>query len=526
MELQERQRDNNDASEEEIKEEDVQKIRLIRDRYGMWIVDDGNEKRRRMTPPNVESFIQKLETVTPVQQDWVYEPKEKIKENRIECRTSSSTVASPVVDHLSNSIPVRRFYWKDFTLEMYEEIVVKNREPVILERANEDLKGSIWTFEHLKKKHPQEQVSIRYMKMNTKDESQFATIEDSDKDLEWFVENADEADCNLSKTEIREGWKVMMYAKDFSFSESIEEWLKDLRKRIPQYLVPQGPHDLMGNLPQKARPIVWMGYLGADGTRTALHVDKIASIAFNLHVIGDGIKHWWLIDHTELSNLEKQVSNFGGNFWRDNFWMAPAELEKLNLKMWHCQQKRGDLVIVPPMVPHTVINTGSLSCAVAANILHVDAIRESWEREKVNRTIRRASLYRLKMTVWYSLDKAVKDQDLKMIKKLSPIFKEILQDEHPESIATLVKCPEWFACDGCGADIFNRRYQCDECAQAVKKRDSKSRTYDLCPPCFTAHAKARKFHHPHKLTLVERIPLRMFQNTLDRGMGMLKQAPS
>ena len=44
--------------------------------------------------------------------------------------------------------------------------------------------------------------------------------------------------------------------------------------------------------------------------------------------------------------------------------------------MWYHDQKVGDLVIVPPMVPHTVINSGEFSCAVAANILNVDVVDE------------------------------------------------------------------------------------------------------------------------------------------------------
>lgn len=41
--------------------------------------------------------------------------------------------------------------------------------------------------------------------------------------------------------------------------------------------------------------------------------------------------------------------------------MAPYELEETGISMWYHEQKEGDLIIVPPMVPHTVINSVSNS---------------------------------------------------------------------------------------------------------------------------------------------------------------------
>lgn len=55
------------------------------------------------------------------------------------------------------------------------------------------------------------------------------------------------------------GFQAVMYAKDFSFSEKIPEWLDDIKAKLPDFLTPGGPYDLMGSLPEPVRPIVWMG---------------------------------------------------------------------------------------------------------------------------------------------------------------------------------------------------------------------------------------------------------------------------
>ncbi len=55
--------------------------------------------------------------------------------------------------------------------------------------------------------------------------------------------------------------------------------------------------------------------------------------------------------------LEKALANYGGQLYKDNFWMAPSELESIDaMHTWYHDQKLGDCVIVPPSVPHTVVN--------------------------------------------------------------------------------------------------------------------------------------------------------------------------
>jgi len=288
--------------------------------------------------------------------------------------------------------------------------------------------------------------------------------------------------------------KSVMYAKDFSFSEKVPEWLEDLKKILPPFITPYDNYDLMGYLDEATRPIVWMGYMGNGGTRTPLHLDKIASIAINLHAIGEGIKMWWLMDHKQSDQLEAEIKNCGGSLWKDSYWMAPHELEATGIPMWYHEQKKGDLIIVPPMVPHTVINSGPLSCAVAANMLQDQVVNESWQREKINRTIHRSSIYRLKPTVFNAIktltSNPIGDFEMQRLKKLLPVWREIVKEEETKDEAKLTE-DGWYLCDGCGADIFNKRYHCGSC---------RSGDYDLCVLCYSKFGK----DHSHTMKLLEK----------------------
>ena len=122
--------------------------------------------------------------------------------------------------------------------------------------------------------------------------------------------------------------------------------------------------------------------MGNTGSRTPLHVDKLATVAFNVHVCGEGVKKWWLVAHSEVETLEKIIEENGGNLYKDAYWMSPSELESTGMKMWYHTQEKGDMVIVPPSVPHTVINEGGFSCAVAANVMHENVVEDAWKAEK------------------------------------------------------------------------------------------------------------------------------------------------
>eukprot|EP01118_Nematostelium_gracile_P016850 TRINITY_DN7067_c0_g1_i1.p1 TRINITY_DN7067_c0_g1~~TRINITY_DN7067_c0_g1_i1.p1 ORF type:complete len:566 (-),score=85.11 TRINITY_DN7067_c0_g1_i1:20-1639(-) len=439
-----------------------------------------------------------------------------------ECRIKTEGAPAPPTigsgdEHAPNVRFVKKIPITEFTLEMFQEYVLEKREPIVLTNALEKLNKEIWTFEHLLQKHPDTEVTVRYMQLDKNDQSQFETVKDSNKKMDWFIHNVqnenNQQDPDFDTECVSKGRTSVMYAKDFSFGEKVPEWLKDLKPILPNFITPGGPHDLMSYLDQPARPIVWMAYMGKEGSRTPLHLDKVASIAINLHTIGEGTKLWWLLDPATRDQLEQKITDYGGCFWRDSFWMSPSELEATGFPMWFHEQQRGEMMIVPPMVPHTVINSGPLSVAVAANILNDYVVQESWQREQVNRTIGRSSIYRLKPTIFHAVKTLVEKDTLEphelvRLRRILPVWQEMLDqektDENPSELED-----DWFICDGCGTDIFNKRFHCGSC---------KAGNYDLCVQCYNQFGKEH-YHKP--MQLFEKYPKQLLLDLLNKAQAKI-----
>jgi len=213
-----------------------------------------------------------------------------------------------------------------------------------------------------------------------------------------------------------------MYAKDFCFGERIQEWKDAFLPILPEFLAPGASDDIIGAIPEAARPMVLMAYMGATGTRTPIHIDKLNSIAFNLHTFGDGSKRWWMVNHEDTPTLREFLSQNGRALHTDDCWVNPHDLRSLPIRLWEFDQNKGDMVIVPPGVPHEVFNwvcrcfffvhlqvhklnveirlQKGLSVALAANVINESSILLSWESEKANRDLRINSVYKFKAAVY------------------------------------------------------------------------------------------------------------------------------
>eukprot|EP01119_Soliformovum_irregulare_P011293 TRINITY_DN2816_c0_g1_i9.p1 TRINITY_DN2816_c0_g1~~TRINITY_DN2816_c0_g1_i9.p1 ORF type:complete len:624 (-),score=117.75 TRINITY_DN2816_c0_g1_i9:68-1939(-) len=421
------------------------------------------------------------------------------------CRESDSKKkALPIEDHLGNVKPMKRIPRENLTEAIFEKYILENREPIIVEFSDQHLQSEIWSIDWLMKQR--QNCTVRSQRVKMDDESQFRVSSEEEMPLPTFLQSQfEKSSKNPNK---------ISYAKDFSFSEhpSFDAWMASLSELIPAFLLPEGPSDMMDYLyreePER-RPRLWMAYIGSEGTRTPLHVDRIASIAFNLHVIGKGTKEWWFIRYDQLDQLQHHIVELGGDFWNDSFWMAPAELESLGLPMWQCQQKRGDLVIVPPAVPHTVLNRGELSCAIAADVLHYKTVRESWNREKVNYQIQRNSPFYFRKVIEHALRVELEERkNTSLLEELISIFAEILEEEGKVETHEEIREGER-TCNACGMDIYNRVYTCP------KKRCD----FDLCPLCY-----AKGHIHQHSLSCQASVPLCQLHRLLERHVLVSKES--
>eukprot|EP01117_Protostelium_nocturnum_P010757 TRINITY_DN3877_c0_g1_i2.p1 TRINITY_DN3877_c0_g1~~TRINITY_DN3877_c0_g1_i2.p1 ORF type:complete len:1111 (-),score=318.81 TRINITY_DN3877_c0_g1_i2:11-3343(-) len=453
--------------------------------------------------------------------------------NAKDCKEKDKPVGK-TFEHLPNCKPAPRVRYLDFTTEMFEEHVVKNRTPLVIEGCGERFfTENRWTFNHLYNVAQDYKLSVRFMEMDEEDESQFSVVRDVNKTVKWMMEEGKKNDFTGDSDwdqNISKGGKPMVYAKDFSFGEVKQlGWKDELYDMLPDCLRPGNKdHDLIGYLPYELQPLVDMAYIGIGGTRTPLHTDKLASIAFNLNAFGEGYKRWWLINHNERKKLEEAVASQGGLLHKDSFWMAPKELEATGIDMWYVDQKKGDLVIVPPAVPHTVINEGSeFSVAVAANVMNIGAIKDSWKEEQENQLVKRSSYLRFKCIVHFTilgLMDDIKDQnndiDPKLIGKLSaliPVYEEIIKKDKialpPQSDAVMSQnadpmLEEHLMCDVCHQDIFNRYYHCGECE------------YDVCPEC----KNNLNLSHYHTLIMHQKVSYEILEGIVTKAREIIDKS--
>lgn len=103
-------------------------------------------------------------------------------------------------------------------------------------------------------------------------------------------------------------------------------------------------------------------------------------------------------------------------------------------------------------------------------------------------------------TVQKELEKISKDpmSSKDRLRRVIKVFKELVSEEQSTDRVTFTKKDEYFICDGCSAEIFNRRYHCNTCRSSDSGGD-----YDLCVQCYQNFGK----DHYHPMELIEKIRL-------------------
>ena len=90
-------------------------------------------------------------------------------------------------------------------------------------------------------------------------------------------------------------------------------------------------------------------FVGMHGSKTPLHIDIMGTVAFNYLFAGDGEKVWIFFN---IEDVQPQV------FRRDMHqkYITLENLNKLDIQYKIIVQKIGQVVLVPPLVPHAVVN--------------------------------------------------------------------------------------------------------------------------------------------------------------------------
>ena len=275
-----------------------------------------------------------------------------------------------------------------------------------------------------------------------------------------------------------EAGECVWYVKDWSFAELEPRWGEDLMGALPNRLRPRNEMDLLSGLQGKAAVDVLMAYVGGAETRTPLHLDKAASIAFNCLTWSeseDACKKWWMFHPEDRIALDQFIQNKTqkqGHLAEDSHWLNPNEfgdIRGLRKPVYCFEQRVGDLVIVPPNAAHCVLNRGGLSFAVAANIIDATMATEALDTEDRNQRLCVASVYKVSCAIWGSLRRFSREKK-PVPESIAEACMTILKREEAGQLAARAakvqesdeqhreKALSFFSmviCDHCRTDIFN-----------------------------------------------------------------------
>lgn len=320
-----------------------------------------------------------------------------------------------------------------------------------------------------------------------------------------------------------------MYCKDWLYGAFDPRWPRAVYDQLPRRLQPRNAHDMLGGLDDAAL-LVSMAYLGAQGTRTPLHVDKSLSIAFNCIVwreaeCAEASKRWWIFHPSDKAVVDAAVRHRDrdARLEDDLHWLDADALThdaQLAHSVVRFDQVLGEVVVVPPGAPHCVVNRGGLTFAVAANLLDVSVALEAVHLERENRALRVRNNFKVRCAVWGSLRRRL-DAHLPVEPPLLAACRVIVDDEARglEAGGALPDVPDavrvralefvsMVTCDWCGGDIFNSYALMDD-----------ERTF-----CLLDCAAQARAHLRHRMARCVPVSLAQLRDELDRAAS-LTQAP-
>lgn len=408
---------------------------------------------------------------------------------------------------------------EEFTDELFEQVVLKDRLPLIVTGMDRKMNRKLWDLlEKVKGKDFSEShvkqvgasMVLRVQGVNPLDHDDYVVLDEmSGCTPAYFLQQVlwgGRHGSFLPPYRPSSTSRCVLYCKDWSFNKLEPLWEKDLLRILPSRLVPGNPCDLLRGLRGDQRVEVLMAYLGGEGTRTPLHLDKCGSVAFNLAVWSEepasSFKQWWLVHPSDTPALEVALKRkFGpeATLVDDSHWVDFLQLPNTGFQrpVTVVEQRVGDMVLVPPNSPHCVMNRGGVTFAVAANVIDCLVLSEVLETEAKNRSLQSSSVYRIKVAVWGLMMLQTKEGrvDPALVHAAQSIYEEekttvekaekVLQKASTGQLGHAKQYMGTVTCDRCKGDIFN--------AYTVKYRGRVS--YCLDEACYLRdNSELDKFH--------------------------------
>lgn len=273
--------------------------------------------------------------------------------------------------------------------------------------------------------------------------------------------------------------------------------------------------DLMSSLPSEMRALNMMCYIGHEGTYTPTHREMCATLGHNIMVEAsengrgekEGSSIWFMTETKEREVVSEYfLSMLGHDVEVEKHFAQVNAWKKAPFNVWVVEQRKGDLILIPPLAPHQVWNRGTRTMKAAWNRTTVDtlelALHEALPR---GRMVCRDEQYKCKAIVYYTLVKyhGLLQRDtiepkmwkygrikqlLEDFKRLFMLYQEILVSEMfslklpEETDVEMVPFDSNVTCSYCRLNIFNRFLTCKSCILYGDKGEED--TYDICMDCY------------------------------------------
>ncbi|KAJ7709768.1 hypothetical protein B0H17DRAFT_237638 [Mycena rosella] len=324
------------------------------------------------------------------------------------------------------------------------------------------------------------------------------------------------------------GESERLYGKDVPCPP---EWNQFLHSGgvVPPFLSPDGPENLLNNLPKADQPETLMCYLGVGDTFTPCHKDLCASSGHNLMCYTEnGGSSFWFMTATSSANAAAEyfTKNLKEQLDHETHVITVEQLAKAPFKVYVTEQKLGDLVLVPPRSSHQVVNAGGMTIKTSWSRITLDGLSLALRYElPLYRRVCRSEIYRIKSTIYHTLLQTIRtgsnllgkqpktnatpgsrnaiastsQKDLPdTLLRLLLLFDSILIDEYSEETSSMqtltpaVSQPSemdaeddaigQLTCDFCGCDVFQSFFECRACVDGGTADPGAG--FILCSGCY------------------------------------------
>ncbi|KAF9981094.1 hypothetical protein BGZ65_004320 [Modicella reniformis] len=166
-----------------------------------------------------------------------------------------------------------------------------------------------------------------------------------------------------------------------------------------------GENDLNGFCPQIAAEYL-MTYIGQNGTWTPAHIDHCGAIGHNIMVSADnGSSIWFSISVNNMDSFEELCRSIGREPQFENYFLSVDELALADFPVYVTEQKTGDIILIPSLSYHQVVNLGAATIKVAWNRRTTSYIKLAVDTVLPRYTaINNPEVFRIKSVIKYTLE--------------------------------------------------------------------------------------------------------------------------